>query len=199
MSYKLSAKNRKFKAKIIKILRALKFRGANSSAYFKLLIIWNILVLISLFLVWSYSTNLDLTNTAFSSLTGYIWYFIILNSWVNLFFLLSSSSKEKLKLNSPMKINEPNIFLAWAIFQILTIFMVFSFTKGLFAFSENIVFGNWIIIAFVWAIINFAWAISMIKTYKDISEDILFSNETSSEISDINNWIVDKNNMKLPF
>ncbi|MDD5212857.1 MAG: hypothetical protein PHG82_00305 [Candidatus Gracilibacteria bacterium] len=199
MSYKLSAKNRKFKAKIIKILRALKFRGANSSAYFKLLIIGNILVLISLFLVWSYSTNLDLTNTAFSSLTGYIGYFIILNSGVNLFFLLSSSSKEKLKLNSPMKINEPNIFLAGAIFQILTIFMVFSFTKGLFAFSENIVFGNGIIIAFVGAIINFAGAISMIKTYKDISEDILFSNETSSEISDINNGIVDKNNMKLPF
>ncbi len=199
MSYKLSAKNRKFKAKIIKILRAFKFRGENSSLYFKLLIIWNILILISLFLVWSYSTNLDLTNTAFSSLTWYIWYFIILNSRVNLFFLLSSSSKEKLKLNSPMKINEPNIFLAWAIFQILTIFMILSFTKGLFAFSENIVFWNWIVVAFVWAIVNFVWAIAMIKTYKKTGEDILFSNETSWEISDINNWIVDKNNMKLPF
>lgn len=77
--------------------------------------------------------------------------------------------------------------------------MVFSFTNGLFAFSENIIFGKWIIVWFIWAIINFIWAIYILKAYKNIWDDILFSNENSWEISDINNWIVDKNNMKLPF
>lgn len=196
MSYKISAKNRKFKAKIIKFLRALKFKWANSSLYFKLLIIWNILLISSLFLTWSY--NGSTWYSAFSALTGYIGYIIILSSLFNLFLLISTSNKEKLKLNSPIKLNEPNIFLNSSIFSLLIIFMVFSFTKWLFTFSENILFGKWIIIWFLGAIVNLLWAITMIKEYKYNKEDILFSNETTN-ISDINNWIVDKNNMKLPF
>ncbi len=196
MSYKLSAKNRKFKAKIIKLLRALKFKWLNSSLGFKLLIIWNIILISSLFLTWLYNW-VDSYN-AFSSLTGYVGYIIILNSILNLFLLISTSNKEKLKLNSPIKINELNIFLTGAIFCLLIIFMVFSFIKGLFVFSESIIFWKWIIIGFLWAIVNLLWSLVMIREYKYSKEDILFSNETTN-ISDINNWIVDKNNMKLPF
>lgn len=196
MSYKLSAKNRKFKAKIIKILKALRFKWLNSSLYFKILIIWNIFLVASLFMDWSY--NGSFSYNSFSALTWYVWYIIIINSIFNLFLLISTSNKEKLKLNSPIKINEQNIFLSSALLQIIIIFMVFSFTKWLYTFSESVVFWNWIIVWFLWAIINLIWAIAMIREYKHNKEDILFSNETTN-ISDINNWIVDKNNMKLPF
>ncbi len=196
MSYKLSAKNRKFKAKIIKILKALRFKWLNSSLYFKILIIWNIFLVASLFMNWSY--NWSFSYNSFSALTWYVWYIIIINSIFNLFLLISTSNKEKLKLNSPIKINEQNIFLSSALLQIIIIFMVFSFTKWLYTFSESVVFWNWIVVWFLWAIINLIWAITMIREYKQNKEDILFSNETTN-ISDINNWIVDKNNMKLPF
>lgn len=196
MSYKLSAKNRKFKAKIIKILKALRFKWLNSSLYFKILIIWNIFLVASLFMDWSY--NGSFSYNSFSALTWYVWYIIIINSIFNLFLLISTSNKEKLKLNSPIKINEQNIFLSSALLQIIIIFMVFSFTKWLYTFSESVVFWNWIVVWFLWAIINLIWAIAMIREYKHNKEDILFSNETTN-ISDINNWIVDKNNMKLPF
>ena len=194
MSYKLSAKNRKFKAKIIKILKALRFKWLNSSLYFKILIIWNIFLVASLFMDWSY--NGSFSYNSFSALTWYVWYIIIINSIFNLFLLISTSNKEKLKLNSPIKINEQNIFLSSALLQIIIIFMVFSFTKWLYTFSESVVFWNWIVVWFLWAIINLIWAIAMIREYKNNKEDILFSNETTN-ISDINNWIVDKNNMKL--
>lgn len=196
MSYKLSAKNRKFKAKIIKILKALRFKWLNSSLYFKILIIWNIFLVASLFMDWSY--NGSFSYNSFSALTWYVWYIIIINSIFNLFLLISTSNKEKLKLNSPIKINEQNIFLSSALLQIIIIFMVFSFTKWLYTFSESVVFWNWIVVWFLWAIINLIWAIAMIREYKNNKEDILFSNETTN-ISDINNWIIDKNNMKLPF
>ncbi len=196
MSYKISAKNRKFKAKIIKLLRLLRFRWLNSSLYFKILIIGNILLMSSLFLTWSY--NWTIAYNSFSPLTWYVGYIIFLNSILNLFLLISTNTSEKIKLNSPIRINEQSIFFTWAIFTIIIIFMVFAFTKWLFAFSESILFGKWIIIWFLWAIVNFVWTIIMIKEIKLSKEDILFSNETTN-ISDVNNWIVDKNNMKLPF
>lgn len=199
MSYKISAKNRKFKGRIIKFLRALKFKWNNSSLYFKLIFSWNILLIISLFTSWSYTLNMELQNNAFSLLSGLSWYILIAIRLANLFVIISNSKKESLKLNLPFKIDEVSFVLFSAISQLLIISIVFFFIRWLLTFSENIVYWKWIILAFMWAFINIAWAVIMNRYFCENREDFLVSNNSNWDEDVIRNHIIDKNNMKLPF
>ncbi|MDD4151124.1 MAG: hypothetical protein PHR68_00755 [Candidatus Gracilibacteria bacterium] len=198
MSYTVSAKNRKFKAKIIKIIKFLKFKGNNSSLHFKFIFVANMLIIFSLFMNWSYTLNFELQNNAFSILSGYSGYFLLFISIVNLFFIISNNRKEIIKLNLPIRINESYLILSLAIFEILLILVVFFFIRGLFTFSENIVYGNGIVFSFLGAFINLAGSLLMIKEYKNKTQDVLFSNDTIGN-DELKNIIVDKANMKLPF
>lgn len=198
MSYTVSAKNRKFKAKIIKIIKFLKFKWNNSSLHFKFIFVANMLIIFSLFMNWSYTLNFELQNNAFSILSWYSGYFLLFISIVNLFFIISNNRKEIIKLNLPIRINESYLILSLAIFEILLILVVFFFIRWLFTFSENIVYWNWIVFSFLWAFINLAWSLLMIKEYKNKTQDVLFSNDTIWN-DELKNIIVDKANMKLPF
>lgn len=198
MSYTVSAKNRKFKAKIIKFLRILKFKWNNSSLYFKFIFVANILIIGSLFMNWSYTLNFELQNTAFSILSGFSGYFLLFISLLNLFLIISNKKKETIKLNLPIKINESYLILSLAFFEILLILVVFFFIRGLFTFSENIVYWNWIVFSFLWSFINLAGALLMHKEYQNKTQDVLFSNDTMWN-DELKNMIVDKANMKLPF
>lgn len=199
MSYKVSAKNRKFKGRIIKFLRALKFKWNNSSLYFKMIFIWNIILIISLFTNWSYTINFELQNTAFSILSWFAWYLILIISILSLFIIISNNKKETIKLSLPIKINELSFLFFASISQLLLVTTVFFFIRWLLTFSENIVYWKWIIFAFLGVFINLIGNFIMLKEKNKDNENILVSNDTTWDDDLLKAHIIDKNNMKLPF
>lgn len=197
MTYKLSAKNRKFKGKIIKFLRALKFKWDNSWLHIKLMFFWNVILIFSLFMNWSITNNPYTENIAFSALSWLSWYVLLIISLVSLFLIFSNNKKEEVKLNLPIKINEISFLTHSIILQTIILFLVFFFIRWLYTFSANVVYWRWIIFAFLWIALNIIWLFFMLKNYDQEKEKVLFANE-SSQSNEIKKNL-EKNNMKLPF
>lgn len=201
MNYKISARNRKIRSRILKMFKFIRFKTITLSYPARLIILSWIIQISSLFFDWLSFLSGWVHFSAFHSISGNIWYIIIISSIFTLFLTISNRNKEKLKITTPIAFNEYNLIIGMAILNILLAFIIFSFIKwSMQYFSANIIYGEWILIFLVWSIFHLIWGIALlIKSKRD--SKTLYTNEISK--TDEEDFLYKKDledkNMKLPF
>ncbi len=187
--------NRKIKRRILKIASLFKFKTNNLDIFLKLVVIWLILSIISLFLPWIDSASVSETESfnAFSYLTGMVWYFLIFLDIFLLFIIISNKRKEDFKLNTRLFFRDNSvIILSWI--------LIFIFSLNSFFVIKWLTFSNiflpWsgLILSFVSSIIIvFSWILEYKKRKKE--DYSLCTNNSKNSVENIEN----NRNLKLPF
>ncbi len=199
MWYRNSSKNRKLKRTLINIVRFIKFESLNISLSYKFVLVWVIIWIISLFMNWVESSSFEITWNAFNSLlwiTGYIIFSFLL---ITLFFIFNKNKQEKVKTILNLIIKDWNLIIFLFLFcLVLTINSIF-YINWLNTFKQSIIIWQWIIFWIIWDVF---WLIGWYLILKEKTKTGIIiddSVEQNPDIYSINNWVVDKNNMKLPF
>lgn len=199
MWYRNSSKNRKLKRTLINIVRFIKFESLNISLSYKFVLVWVIIWIISLFMNWVESSSFEITWNAFNSLlwiTGYIIFSFLL---ITLFFIFNKNKQEKVKTILNLIIKDWNLIIFLFLFcLVLTINSIF-YINWLNTFKQSIIIWQWIIFWIIWDVF---WLIGWYLILKEKTKTWIIiddSVEQNPDIYSINNWVVDKNNMKLPF
>lgn len=194
MNYKERLRERIIKKRIIKIINIFWFKSFILSFPWKIVLISDIVLLISLFLPWIIDNNKDRTFNSFNSISWNIWFFLIILVFIILFSTLSSFYKEKIKLYSDISFKNHLLIIVIWIFIILTSIISINSINWLDIFIDNIKFWNWVILSLTSWIFITLWWIFIRKEYKK-SSIWIFSNNIESN----SNNIEEKNNTKLPF
>lgn len=194
MNYRNRLKERNVKKLINNIFNFLNFKSINLDFSSKIIMVWNIILLISLFLPWLIKTDENFIWNSFQSIWWNIGFFsiflIIFITFITIFFI--KSEKIKLALNISFK-NYLIIILSWIFITIIWIIYI-SFINWLTTFLENITVWKWVIFYILgWIVITIWWILK--KNSYNNSEYESFINENSKE----NIIKTNKSNMKLPF
>lgn len=197
MSYKISAKNRRLKRTLESIISVLKFESLNITTPEKVVLIWAIFSIASIFMNWFDSYDSKIIWNWFSNLLWITWYVLFFLNLIVIFFILNSNQKENIKNLLNFNIKD------WIFIEILMFFCLVLSINAVFLiqsfsfFEDDIILWKWIVFSIIWAIFWIIWAIFIVKTKTKVSIYIDWDREDISQINSIpeNN----KNNMKLPF
>lgn len=193
MNYRNKLKERNTRKFILNIFSVIKFTSINLNFSSKLIIIWSIISLISLFLPWV-EKNQDLTWNSFNSIWWNIGYLMIMVLIFVIFIITSINFRERIKLASNINFrNHILILYVWILIIIIWIIYI-SFINWLTTIFDSVEVWNWIILYILWWIVIIIWWIFKRKEFKK-REFESFINETN----DKENTITDESNMKLPF
>ncbi len=201
MSYRISAKNRRLKRTVLRVLSMIKFDGINMNNAQKTVIFWTVLSFISLFLPWIEIIQSGIINNAFSKILGISGFIILLLNICILYLAFHHKNKEIYKniLHIFMKDGVGITFLS--IFLLLTISNAIFIIEGLKTFQQWIILWNGILVWIVGSIFSIVWWIFLSRE-KNIPT--LF-NSDAPEIHSLEDFLQheskvdEKNNMKLPF
>lgn len=203
MSYRISAKNRRFKRWILKILSFIKFDGFHLDNSQKTVAFGAILWIISLFFPWIeiLDSDVNLIKSGFSKIlwiTGII--LLFLNMFI-LFLVFQHKNKEIVK-------NMLSIFLKDGVaITFLSTFILLVSVNSIFliewlkTFQQGIILWNGVIISLVSAVFCVVWGVMITKTKGNTT----IFNPDYSYTDDNFDWlhheskVDEKNNMKLPF
>ena len=194
MNYRNRTKERNIKKLVNNIFNILSFKNLNLDFSAKIILVWNIILLTSLFFPWLIKTDENFIWNAFHQIWWNIGFFsillIIFNSFITICFI--KSEKIKLALSISFK-NYLIIILSW-IFIIVIWIIYISFINWLTIFFENIIMWRWVVLYILsWIVIIIWWFLNK-RNYNN-NEYESFINETKEENIIKNN----KSNMKLPF
>lgn len=109
MDYIRNSKNRKLKTQILNFFSRISFGGKKLDIAGKSIVLWNFLLLTSLFFPWIHMRFLDGVSKsyfAFSLYTGGIGYGILLGCFLIPFFLLSHEKKERIRAYVPFRLSD---------------------------------------------------------------------------------------------
>lgn len=194
MSYLRTAKNRRLKYKINKVLSLFRFKYFSFNFYTKLIFVWSLISIFSLFIPWA-KVNTSFLILAFSNTLWNVWYFMLLIQVLILFFLLSNRFKENIKVNISLHLKDKYIVFYMALFLLVLSILSLRILIGISHFYENIIYLNWIIFSIIWNIIMVIW--SYLENKNTIKDSIVNIN---------NSWVITEEtqlntekNMKLPF
>lgn len=194
MNYRSRWKDRKIKWLLIKFFNLFHFRSVNLHFSEKIILTWNILLLISLFQNWVINTQTLNSWNSFTSVAWNMWFPFLLWILLVFFFILSKNNQNKLKLYSNISFQNHSLIWFFGLFIILSVIMSISFIHWFVTFSQNIVYGNGTILWLTSWIIITVWAYLMRLHYKTNNIEIFVS-----ETWEIKEKISNKNNMTLPF
>ncbi len=200
MSYRNRAKVRKFRKQITWAWDMMKFKWLSLDNSGKVIIFWSLVSFFSLFMPWVVATDPEISENSFSNLAWKSGVLVLTLLMVVLFFVFSLRKKEKLKLLSNVHIKDYSMYiLSWlSILAISFIVLNFTWTRGLLIFSDNIVYGKWIIFNLIWWILILVWWIlAKREENNNNSAETIFINEGKEDIEEAIEK--KKNNMKLPF
>lgn len=197
MSYKISAKNRKLKRTLESVISLLKFESLNITTPEKVVLIWVIFSIASIFMNWFDSYDSKIIWNWFSNLLWITWYVLFFLNLIVIFFILNSNQKENIKNLLNFNIRD-GIFIEILMFfclvlNINAVFLIQSFSF----FEDDIILWKWIVFSIIWAIFWIIWAIFIVKTKTKVSIYIDWDGENISQTNSIPEY--NKNNMKLPF
>lgn len=193
MNYRNKLKERTTRKFILNIFSVLKFTSINLNFSSKIIIIWSLISLVSLFLPWIKKST-DLAWNSFNSIWWNIGYLMVLILVFLIFIITSINFREKIKLASNINFrNHIVIIYLWLLIIIIWIIYI-SFINGLSTIFENVEVWNWIILYILSGIVIIVWWLLKRKEYKN-REYESFINETQ----DKENVKIDESNMKLPF
>lgn len=198
MSYKISAKNRRLKRTLLNIFGILKFEWLNIDNSKKMVFIWILFWISSLFLRWTDSVVDNHVWNAFKNLlwiTGYILFIINIKMF---FIIFSQKIKESLKSFFGFNVKDGIIivflWVFWLLTTINTVFIINNFSY----FTTWIIIWKWIIFSVIWYTFSVIWWVLMMKTktktsiYIEDDQEQILQNSHENDNSE-------KNNMKLPF
>lgn len=194
MSYNKDKMKRK---KILIFLNKIKIKTKSFSFSDLTILISLSLIIFSIFTPWFSIVNQSAVEWIFSKMfwiTGYITIFLI---FINLFFLFSNNTKQKIKFFLDNKWKDNYIFIFSSIlFLILSLNAYFIIKNWITLFTNDIKIHVWITFYLIAAILYTAWVSFKIKK-KNNNNDFVSINE--SEEKNISKWKNKKNVMKLPF
>lgn len=198
MSYKVSAKNRRLKRTLMAVINFLKFEWLNIDTSRKIVFIWVLFWIWSLFLNWTDSFDEKHVWNAFKNILWINWYILFALNIKIIFIIFSQKLKELIKsfFNFNAKDGIIILFLAsfWLILTINTVFVIENFNY----FTAWIFTWKWIIFSIIWYTFSILWWIIMLKTKTKTSVYMEWKNKNDLHNStSIDN--TEKNNMKLPF
>ncbi len=194
MNYTSRSKERRSKLFLMKILHILQFQWLYLPISAKIILVWNTIILISLFQTWVIDSAEKINWNSFSSISWNIWYIFIL--WIlTIFFVILSTNKQQ-KMKHYANISFKNHSLIWAIgiFTIFSIAISISFIHGFANIYQNISYWNGSIFALTGWIVVTVWAYIMRIENKKLNIDTFISQNW-----EIKEKISSKNNMTLPF
>jgi len=194
MNYRERSTQRKIKNRFINIIDLFKFKSLNLTLPKKIILVWAILNIISLFLPWVVDTKKNIPWNSFNSISWNIWYLLFIIIFIALFIIFSTNYKEKLKLYSNISFKNHFIIINTWIFILSFSIISLSFINWLQTYFESITYGQWTILSMTSWIVILIWGLLLRKEYKKENSEIIFD-----KINSQNEVIPNKNNMKLPF
>lgn len=208
MNYSLNSKNRKLKYKIQLLLNRLSFNFLNLSWSQKIILIWIIISLVSLFLNWFTINYENITQyNAFKINAWYIWYIIIILLAILAFLILSNTNKEKFKSKTNLIFHDHTITIFfWIIIFLLTL-AIFNSIRWFTLSFQYITIWNWIIFEMIWSIFIIFWGILIYREKKsELMNKIYIENSQLNSNLDLEEYKnildskpnIDKKNMSLP-
>jgi len=195
MSYKISAKNRKLKRKLITLINLFKFKSVNFNITHKFILIWAVLSLISLYMDWINSLNWEIVQNTFWQLLWISWYIMFILNLIILFIIFSNNKKEYLKIVTKFFFKDWNFIVILWLFNLLLIINNIFIIKWLAFFSKEIIYWRWGIISIIWTLFVIIWWVLLIKEQNKV---LLYVNDDYCKWDKIEK-VDEKNNMKLPF
>lgn len=194
MNYKKRKKSRNLSNFFIKLNSTLKINIPNLNIASKIIILWNIILIVSLFLPWLYKNTENIFWNSFHPIWWNIGFFSILFSIILIIISLFSLEFEKVKLSFNISYKEYNITILIWLFIIIVWAIYVSFINGLTVFLNDISVWKWVILYILsWVVVFAWWLIKKVISKNNNYES--FINETKNNKTEKNN----KSNMKLPF
>jgi len=198
MSYLYNTKTRKIKKIFNFFIWFFKFNWLNLSYKYKIILFWILLCIISLFLNWY---TWEIIWNSFQKILWISWYLLLIIYIKQIFFLISKNIKQKFKKIFRIFLNDNVILLISSIFSFFITINLFFVIKWFVIFKTWIDIWNWIFLNLTWNIITIFWIILLI--FEDNKTQV-FTNQNDEDL--IENYLtnkeellIDKNNMKLPF
>ena len=195
MSYLKTARNRRLKFRLSKFLDLFKFKYISFNIYSKIIFVWSLISIFSLFLPWA-KVNNDILILAFWNILWNIAYFILLLNLLLLFFLVSNRLKESIKLNINIVLKDRYLILYLSVFNFILSIISFRFLFWISHFYQDIDYWRWIILFLVWSIILLVWAY---LENRNLTKKSIVNFNNSNNISSTNDTMNTDENMKLPF
>ena len=191
--------------KIVKLQENILFKTSHISFGWKLALFGIIICFISLFMPWwgAFWNIIDSENienysfNSFSSVMGYVGYFVLLWLCLMFFAITSIKKKQKLKYFSLIEIRDYSSCIITSIVIFLTSLHSFFITTGLTLFSSNITYWNGIILCMTGSIVVFIWGI-VIRWEHRMNIKWSYINDTHKTNQE-SVFKEQKDNMKLPF
>lgn len=198
MSYKTSAKNRRIKKVLLKVLYYLKFEWLNLSTSIKIVASWMIIATFWLFWNWFSDFEEKYFWNAFHQILGITWYIILFLNLLILFFIFSKKYKNFLKIFFNIYIKDAVGIVFFLFFWLITTINWIFIIENIEFFKEGVILGQWIILVMVWYVIWITWW--CFNLYSKTKTSIYInSNNLEDNYSDVDENNINKNNMKLPF
>jgi len=192
MNYIKSAKYRKLRLKIKKLLNFFNFKFISFDNSSKIILFWTILWIISLFLPWG-ELNWDLTLYSYDKIMWRVWIFIFFINIIMIFILMSNNIKEQIRVSIQLRIKDKYILLFSSILVLILSITWYQYFWWISWFYNDYLYLDWIKLSIISWIISFIWSFMYYK-----KDEELFISINNSDID--NNWIFKKDkNMKLPF
>lgn len=199
MSYKNSAKNRKLKRTLLKMIWFINFSWLNLSIQQKIVLIWIIIWIISLFMSWVDSVDNFISWNIFTPVIGLTWYIFLIIYLVCLFLIISKKNYIIIKNIINFSIKDWIILTILSIFSLLLSINTIYIINWLSTFKEWIFFWRWVVFCVIWSILMIVWWIMIIKNKDKVSVFWVNIEEENSLVSEEKTIVDEKNNMKLPF
>ena len=191
--YNSRVKNRKIKKILNYLINIFKFKSVSISKAKQTALVWIFTWYLSLFLNWINSSIKNFNSNVFNEITWFSWVVIFILLTILLFIILSTNSKERLKITSNISFDDYKIIKAFSIIIILLSLNSLYAIIWLNIFSSDISYWIWVIVSFASAIVIL---ISSFAVKKDTtSNKNFYLNDSTNEKVEIE----EKNNMKLPF
>lgn len=135
--YSTNIQNRKLKKQVLNFLRRINFGASKLPFSGKLILIFTLILLSTLFFPWlelKFADGIIQEYSAFSAYTGYIGFLIAISIIIIPFFLVSHTKKERIRSNVPFRLSDTQVvvFLSSMIFVGSSIVFIMSSTYKLF-------------------------------------------------------------------
>jgi hypothetical protein len=199
VNYIANSKNRKFKKQILAFFERLNFWAGKLPFSWRIILIMNMLLLLSLFFPWihfEYRSAEPASFFAFSFYTGYIGYGILVSVIGIPFFLLSHTKKERIRASIPFRLSDTQaiVFIASLLITAMlhTIFMSQVFRQ----FADEVRLWDGFLIATSSTICTIIAVFFLSKNTKEQSRDIRYLDHSDIDTLSEYRSIIDGSSIK---
>lgn len=172
----------------------LKFKWFHLTWWWKISVIWIIILWISLFSSWIDFSNTEFSGNPFSKTSGHIGFTLLCIIIFILFLIFSFHKKEKIKLWTDLNFRDYNAIIVCWVLSIILVTHSMIFITGFQTLSSEISIWKWPTIAIIWWIFITIWGILLKRETKNSNKSLIIDDIHYKETTESR-----QENMKLPF